>query len=48
MGWGHYTIGAIGHVTEKALVDAGATVHVRPDTYTLMDLVKTLAGRKEG
>ena len=48
VGWDHYTIGAIGHVTEKALVDAGATVHVRPDTYTLMDLVKTLAGRKEG
>ena len=35
MGWDGYTIGAIGHVTEKALVEAGATVHVRPDTYTL-------------
>ncbi|KXH87296.1 uroporphyrinogen-III synthase [Sporosarcina sp. HYO08] len=47
-GWNGYTIGAIGHVTENALLDAGATVHVRPDTYTLMDLVNTLAGQKEG
>ena len=34
-GWDDYTIGVIGHVTEKALIDAGAIVHVRPDTYTL-------------
>ena len=47
-GWNGFTIGAIGHVTEKALLEAGAAVHVRPDTYTLMDLVEKLAGRKEG
>jgi uroporphyrinogen-III synthase len=47
-GWTGFTIGAIGHVTEKALIEAGAAVHVRPDTYTLMDLVEKLAGRKEG
>lgn len=47
-GWNGFTIGAIGHVTEKALLEAGAVVHVRPDTYTLMDLVEKLAGRKEG
>ncbi|NYF25037.1 uroporphyrinogen-III synthase [Sporosarcina sp. JAI121] len=46
-GWTDYTIGAIGHVTEKALIEAGAVVHVRPDTYTLLDLVEKLAGRKE-
>lgn len=48
VGWNGYTIGAIGHVTEKVLLEAGATVHVRPDTYTLMDLVEELARRKEG
>ncbi|MBO0587113.1 uroporphyrinogen-III synthase [Sporosarcina sp. E16_8] len=47
-GWNGFTIGAIGHVTEKALLEVGATVHVRPDTYTLMDLVEKLASRKEG
>jgi len=47
-GWNGFTIGAIGHVTEKALLEVGAAVHVRPDTYTLMDLVEKLAGRKEG
>ncbi|WP_318615216.1 uroporphyrinogen-III synthase [Sporosarcina sp. YIM B06819] len=48
VGWDGYTIAAIGHVTEQALVERGAPVHVRPDTYTLMDLVEKLAGRKEG
>ena len=47
-GWNGYTIGAIGHVTESALVEVGAPVHVRPDTYTLKDLVEKLARRKEG
>lgn len=45
-GWVGYTIGAIGHVTERALVEAGASVHVRPDTYTLKDLVEKLAKTK--
>ncbi|MBE1554558.1 uroporphyrinogen-III synthase [Sporosarcina limicola] len=47
-GWDGYTIGAIGHMTEQALFEAGGPVHVIPDTYTLVDLVKKLAGRKEG
>jgi uroporphyrinogen-III synthase len=47
IGWDGYTIGAIGHVTEKALKDVGAPVHVRPDTYTLKHLVDKLASRKD-
>lgn len=47
VGWDGYTIGAIGHITEKSLVDAGATVHVKPTTYTLKDLVDKLASRKD-
>ncbi|CAM3108865.1 uroporphyrinogen-III synthase [Filibacter tadaridae] len=47
-GWNGFTVGAIGHVTENALIEKGATVHVRPDTYTLVDLVDKLAKRKEG
>lgn len=48
VGWEDFTIAAIGHVTEKALLEVGAPVHVKPDTYTLMDLVEEVAGRKEG
>ncbi|MEK5039124.1 uroporphyrinogen-III synthase [Sporosarcina sp. FSL K6-3457] len=48
VGWDGYTIAAIGHVTEKALFEVGAPVHVKPDTYTLMDLVEELARWKEG
>lgn len=47
IGWKGYTIGAIGHVTERALMEYGATVHVKPETYTLKDLVEALAKRKE-
>ncbi|AOV07579.1 uroporphyrinogen-III synthase [Sporosarcina ureilytica] len=47
IGWKGYTIGAIGHITEKALTDVGANVHVRPNTYTLKDLVEKLASRKD-
>lgn len=47
IGWEGFTIGAIGHVTEKKLIDVGATVHVRPDIYTLKDLVNKLANRKD-
>ena len=47
VGWQGYTIGAIGHVTEKALKELGAPVHVRPDTYTLKALVEKLASRKD-
>ncbi|MCG7344987.1 uroporphyrinogen-III synthase [Sporosarcina sp. ACRSL] len=47
IGWEGYTIGAIGHVTEKALLEAGAKVDVKPEIYTLKELVKALARRKE-
>ncbi|MGN7388421.1 uroporphyrinogen-III synthase [Sporosarcina sp. SAFN-015] len=47
VGWKGYAIGAIGHVTEKALLDAGAVVDVKPEIYTLKELVKVLAKRKE-
>lgn len=46
IGWAGFTIGAIGHITERALTAVGATVHVRPDTYTLKDLVDQVANRK--
>ena len=42
-----FTIGAIGHVTEKRLLKVGATVHVKPETYTLKALVEKLANRKD-
>ena len=45
--WNGYTIGAIGHVTEKSLTEFGVAVHVRPDKYTLKDLVDKLASRKD-
>lgn len=46
--WNGFTICAIGHVTERALLKAGAPVHVIPETYTLVELVHALAKRKEG
>ena len=47
-GWSGFTIGAIGHVTEQALSEAGAAVHIKPERYTLLDLVRELGNRKEG
>ncbi|GEN82313.1 uroporphyrinogen-III synthase [Sporosarcina luteola] len=47
IGWEGYTIGAIGHVTEKALLEAGAKVDVKPEIYTLKELVESLARRKD-
>lgn len=47
VGWSGYTIGAIGHITEKALEKVGAKVDVRPNTYTLKALVEKLANRKD-
>lgn len=46
-GWDGYTIAAIGHITENALIKAGATVDVRPEIYTLQALVEKLANRKD-
>lgn len=45
--WHGFTVCAIGHITERALLKAGAPVHVKPETYTLIDLVHALAKRKE-
>ncbi|WP_040228974.1 uroporphyrinogen-III synthase [Bhargavaea cecembensis] len=47
-GWDRFTIGAIGHITEKALLDAGVRADVMPEKYTLLDLVRELRNRKEG
>jgi len=47
IGWHGYSIGAIGHITERALIELGATVDVKPSTYTLKDLVDKLASRKD-
>ncbi|MDW0118118.1 uroporphyrinogen-III synthase [Sporosarcina thermotolerans] len=47
IGWEGYTIGAIGHITERALIEAGATVDVKPEIYTLKELVKSLSKRKD-
>ncbi|MGE7543563.1 uroporphyrinogen-III synthase [Sporosarcina newyorkensis] len=44
--WNGFTVCAIGHVTERALLKAGARVHVKPETYTLTELVHALAKRK--
>ncbi len=46
IGWTGYTVGAIGHITERALTEAGGTADVMPDTYTLPELVRTLAESK--
>lgn len=46
IGWTGYTIGAIGHITERALNEAGAAADVMPETYTLTELVRTLAESK--
>ncbi|WP_153732697.1 uroporphyrinogen-III synthase [Sporosarcina obsidiansis] len=45
--WKGFTVCAIGHVTERALLKIGAPVHVKPETYTLVELVHALAKRKE-
>lgn len=45
--WSGFTVCAIGHVTERALLKVGAPVHVKPETYTLVELVHELAKRKE-
>ncbi|REB07154.1 uroporphyrinogen-III synthase [Sporosarcina sp. BI001-red] len=46
IGWTGFTIGAIGHITERALREIGAPVHAMPETYTLPELVRTLAESK--
>lgn len=46
IGWTGFTIGAIGHITERALREVGAPVHAMPETYTLPELVRTLGETK--
>ena len=45
-GW-QFSVGAIGHVTKEALQKVGAPVHIMPSTYTLLELVRETAKRKE-
>ena len=45
-GWS-FSVGAIGHVTKEALQKVGAPVHIMPSTYTLLELVRETAKRKE-
>lgn len=46
IGWSGFSIGAIGHITERALADAGASADVMPSVYTLPELVRALAESK--
>ncbi|WJY28155.1 uroporphyrinogen-III synthase [Sporosarcina trichiuri] len=46
IGWTGFTIGAIGHITERALMEAGAHAGVMPSVYTLPELVRALAESK--
>ena len=48
-GYDRFTICAIGHITKNYLNSLGVTVHVMPDTYTLIEVIYKLAewkGRK--
>lgn len=35
-------VAAIGHITEQAIIDAGGTVHYRPETYTYTEMIKEI------
>ncbi|ANU19175.1 uroporphyrinogen-III synthase [Planococcus plakortidis] len=34
---------AIGHITERAIIEAGGEVHFRPETYTYLEIIQTIA-----
>ena len=34
---------AIGHITERAIMEAGGEVHFRPETYTYLEIIQTIA-----
>lgn len=34
---------AIGHITERAITEAGGEVHFRPETYTYLEIIQTIA-----
>jgi len=42
----NYTIAAIGHVTEEALLKAGLPVHVKPDHYTMRSMIEKIVQMK--
>ncbi len=44
--WRGYQIAAIGHVTEQALLNAGAMVDVKPEKYTMLAIIEELAKKK--
>lgn len=47
IGWNGFKVAAIGHVTETALQNVGATVDIKPAKYTMMAIIDELAKRKE-
>lgn len=47
LSWNQFKIAAIGHVTELALQNFGATVDIKPEKYTMMAIIDELAKRKE-
>jgi len=47
IGWNGFKIAAIGHVTETALQNVGATVNIKPEKYTMMAIIDELAKGKE-
>lgn len=47
IGWDQIRTAAIGHVTAAALERHGAPVHVQPETYTYLALIKKIAQWKE-
>ncbi|MEK4759295.1 uroporphyrinogen-III synthase [Viridibacillus sp. FSL E2-0187] len=47
IGWHSFKVLSIGHITERALIKAGAKVDIMPPTYTMKALIQELANRKE-
>lgn len=45
--WEQVLVAAIGHITEQALVDAGATEIIQPQEYTMSAVIEEIAKRKE-
>lgn len=43
---GGYTIAAIGHITEDALLTSGLPVHVKPEKYTMKSMIEKIARMK--
>ena len=43
MGWKQFKIAAIGHITEEHYKIIGATVHIKPKTYTMKAVIEEFA-----